>query len=86
MKTKTDTQDTLLALIKNRSLTSIELRRITKSSYPPARINDVEKEGISIITTREKYRNRRGEVSSIARYTLATPMNEAKKILKRMVA
>lgn len=75
-----DVQDTLLALIQNRSLTSIELRQITRSSYPPARINDVESLGISIIPTSEKYINRRGKVSNIARYTLATPLEMAKKI------
>lgn len=80
-----DTQDTLLALILNRSLTSIELRRMTKSSYPPARCFDLKKSGISIIATREKYVNRRGEVKSISRYTLANTLTEAKKIYKQLV-
>lgn len=74
-----DVQDTLLALIQNRSLTSIELRQITKSSYPPARILDCIKMGISIIPSLEKYVNRRGKVSNIARYTLVDIV-EAKKI------
>lgn len=75
-----DVQDTLLALIQNRSLTSIELRRMTNSSYPPARKKNLEDLGISIITTFEKYINRRGKTSNIARYTLATPLEMAKKI------
>jgi hypothetical protein len=83
---KTDTAETLLALIKNRSLTSIELRKITKSSYPPARIKNCIDAGVSIYATRERYVNRRGEVSSIARYHLGSPIREAVKIYKKMVA
>lgn len=79
-----DTQDTLLALILNRSLTSIELRRMTKSSYPPARVADCKKH-VSIYATYEPYINRRGEKSSIARYHLATSIIEAKKIYKQLV-
>lgn len=80
-----DTQQTLLALILNRSLTSIELRRITKSSYPPARIRNVRDLGVSIYATYEPYINRSGEKSSIARYHLATSIIEAKKIYKQLV-
>lgn len=83
---KSDTQQTLLALIRNRSLTSIELRRITRSSYPPARIKNCIDAGVSIYATRERYVNRRGEVSSIARYHLGSPIREAVKIYKKMVA
>lgn len=82
---KTDTHDTLLALILNRSLTSIDLRRITKSSFPPARCFDLREQGVPIQITSEKYRNRRGQVSTISRYTL-TDINQAKKIYKKLVA
>jgi len=77
---KTDIQETLLQLILKRSVTSIELRQLTKSSYPPARIKDVKELGISIIPSTEKYVNRRKQVSHISRYTLATPMKTAKEI------
>lgn len=80
-----DTQETLLALIVSQSLTSIDLRRITRSSYPPARIRNVRDLGIDIYTSYEPYINRRGEKSSIARYHLATPLVTAKKIYKQLV-
>lgn len=82
---KNQTQDTLLALILNRSLTSIELRQLTKSSYPAARIKNIKDAGISIIHSTEKYEDRRGRVSHISRYLLATPINQAKKIYKSLV-
>jgi hypothetical protein len=85
-KPNSDTAETLLALIKNRSLTSIELRKITKSSYPPARIKNCIDAGVSIYATREKYVNRRGEVTSICRYHLGSPIKEPIKIYKKIAA
>lgn len=83
---KTDTQATLFYLIKNRSLTSIELRNLTKSSYPPARIADCNHLGLSIHATYEPYINRNGHKSKIARYTLMTTIREAKRIYNQIAA
>ena len=83
---KTDTQSTLYYLIKNRSLTSIELRKLTKSSYPPARLKNCKDLGLSIHATYEPYINRRGQKSKIARYTLMTPIKEAVKIYNQIAA
>lgn len=85
-KNPSDNVSTLFHLIKNRSLTSIELRRLTKSSYPPARLKDIKDLGLSIHATYEPYKNRHGHSSRIARYTLMTPINEAKKIYKKLAA
>lgn len=81
----TDNQETLYHLIQNRSLTSIELRKLTKSSYPPARIANIKDYGISIHRENEKYVNRRGKKTTIARYTLMTPIRDAKKIYNEIV-
>lgn len=81
-----DNVSTLFHLIKNRSLTSIELRKLTKSSYPRVRIADCKALGLSIRATYEPYINRNGHSSRIARYTLMTPITEAKKIYKKLAA
>ena len=85
-KNASDNVSTLFHLIKNRSLTSIQLRQLTKSSYPPARIKNLKDLGISIIPSSEKYVSRNGKVSHITRYLLATPIIEAKKIFKQLAA
>lgn len=85
-KNPSDNTATLFWLIKNRSLTSIELRQLTSSSYPPVRIADCKKLGLSIHATYEPYVNRNGHSSRIARYTLMTPITEAKKIYKKLAA
>lgn len=82
---KSDTQHTMFALIGHGSLTSIELRKITKSSYPPARIKDCKKAGLTIISKSEKYVNRRGEKSHVSRYFLLTKIKEATRIYKQLV-
>ena len=83
---KTDNQSTLYHLILNRSLTSIELRKLTKSSYPPARLRNIQDLGISIHTTYEPYTNRRGHKSRVARYTLISTIKEARKIYNAIAA
>lgn len=84
-KPTSDTQHTLLALITWKTLTSVQLRKLTKSSYPAARIFDLSKAGLSIFSKPEKYTNRRGKVTNISRYFLQTPTKEAKKIYKQLV-
>jgi hypothetical protein len=77
----TQNQEVLYHLIKNRSLTSIEIRQLTNISYPPARCANLQDYGISLITSRERYVTKKHKkVTSIARYTLATTIKEAKKI------
>ena len=86
-KDASDNAATLFHLIKNRSLTSIELRKLTKSSYPSARCFELKKKyGISFITTYERYVNRNKRTSRIARFTLATPLKDAKLIYKKIAA
>lgn len=79
-----DNQSTLYHLIQKKSLTSIELRKLTKSSYPPARIADCEDFGVEILHSREPYVNRRGKKTAIAKYTLVTPVRDAKRIYDQM--
>ena len=85
-KNASDNVQTLYHLIKNRSLTSIELRQLTKSSYPPVRIADCKRMGLSIYATYEPYINRNGHKSRVARYHLATPIKEAVKIYNMIAA
>lgn len=85
-KNPSDNVCTLFHLIKNRSLTSVELRRLTKSSYPPARLKNIRDMGLSIHATYEPYINRNGHKSKIARYTLMSTIAEAKKIFKKLAA
>lgn len=85
-KNASDNVSTLFWLIKNRSLTSIELRQLTKSSYPPVRIADCKAIGLSIHATYEPYINRKGHKSRVARYTLMTPLKDAKLIYKKIAA
>ena len=80
-----DNQETLYHLIQKKSLTSIDLRKLTKSSYPPARIADCEDFGIQIHHGREPYVNRRGKKTTVAKYTLLTPVKDAKRIYREMV-
>lgn len=81
---QTQNQEVLYHLIKNRSLTSIELRRLTNSSYPPARCADLKEYNISIIHTTEPYTNKYGKKTHITRYSLANPIKEAKKIYNEL--
>lgn len=85
-KNASDNVCTLFYLIQNRSLTSIELRKLTKSSYPPVRIADCKALGLSIHATYEPYVNRNGHKSRIARYTLLSPIKQAKEIYKKLAA
>jgi len=71
---------TLHFLIKKRSVTSIELREWTNSSYPPARIADIQRLGVRIIHDREKYNKK-----SIARYTLLSTIDKARGVLAKML-
>lgn len=80
----TQNQEVLYHLIKNRSLTSIELRRLTNSSYPPARIKCVKDYGISIIHSSEPYKNKHGNSTHISRYTLASTVKDATKIYNQL--
>lgn len=81
----TDNQATLYYLIQKKSLTSIELRTLTKSSYPPARVRNLIELGLDILATPVKYVNRRGKASRIAKYTLLTPAPAAKKIYTQLL-
>ena len=76
---KTQLQKTLFLLIKKSSVTSIELRNFTLSSYPPARINNLNELGLQIGSVPEKYKK-----THISRYNLLSPVNEAKKIYHSM--
>jgi len=80
--TVSDNSETLRFLIRYKSLTSIQLKELTKSSYPPARIRNLVEMGVNIISKPVPYVNRRGKRSNIAQYTLATPAKEAKKVYK----
>jgi hypothetical protein len=82
----TDNQATLYYLIQKKSLTSIELGKLTKSSYPPARIRNLKEGGVEIHSEPVPYVNRRGKKSKIAKYTLTTPAKEAKEVYKKMVS
>lgn len=73
-------QLTLHFLIKKRSVTSIELRKWTNSSYPPARIGYIEKMGVRINHTFEVYKKK-----SIARYTLLSTIDKAREVLAKML-
>lgn len=81
---QTQNQEVLYHLIKNRSLTSVELRQLTHSSFPPARIKDLKDNDVSIIHSTEPYTNKYGKRSHISRYTLANPIKEAKKIYNEL--
>ena len=81
---KTQNAATLYMLINKRSATSIDLRNFTSSSYPPARIQNLKDMGLSIITSLEKHRTKQGRNIAIARYTLATPMKNAKELYEKM--
>lgn len=80
----TQNQQVLYHLIQKRSLTSIELRQLTNSSYPPARLYQLKDYGISFIPSTEPYTTKQGKRTHIARYTLATTIKEAKKIYNQL--
>lgn len=80
------TQETILGLIKKRSLTTNDLKEMTHSSYPPARIRNCRDLGLDIHPTREKYVDSRGKQSWITRYTLISPMKVAKELFKKTLA
>ena len=77
------TQETILGLIKKRSLTTNELRNMTNSSFPPARIKNCRDLGLDI-HAKEKSIDNRGKQSWITRYTLISPMKVAKELFKRL--
>jgi len=83
-KTQSQCYKTLQLLIVKGSATSIELRNKTSSSYPPARIRNLKKLGVSIHHTTEEYILKDGKKTHISRYMLMNPKAEARKILKRM--
>lgn len=78
--------ETLLALIQWKSLSSVQLRRLTTSSYPPARINDLKRRGVRIRNTYTQYKKARGRVVLIARYILTMPKIKAAAIYKKINA
>lgn len=82
----TQNQEVLYHLIKHRSLTSIELRQLTSSSYPAARLHNLKDYGISINHTTEPYTNKYQKKTHISRYTLLNTIQEAKKIYKQLTA
>lgn len=78
----TQLQSTLWALIKRSSVTSIELRNLTNSSYPAARIMNLKEMGLSIDSRPHKH----SKTCTIARYILMTPKPAAKLIYEKMTA
>lgn len=79
---------TLYWLIQKRSITSIELRELTNSSYPPARIHELKRYyGVSIHAKVEYYENKeKGVKHNVCRYYLLNPLKEAVKIYKSLIA
>jgi len=76
--------ETLLHLIENRQLTSVELSRMTNVGYPPRKIQMLEDNGIKIIHDRVPYTTSEGRKTTVARYTLLSPMKVAKSIYKKL--
>ncbi len=79
-KAKDKVQATLYQLIKHRQLTSVEISRLVNCGYAPRKIQGVESKGISIIHDMVPYTTTEGNKTMIARYTLATPKDQAIEI------
>lgn len=78
--------ETLLALMRFKCLSSMQLREHTNSTYPPARINDLKRYGVKIINRHVSYRKARGKVVAIAQYILDMPKIKAAAIYKKINA
>jgi hypothetical protein len=78
----TQVQATLWFLIRNTSVTSIELRNLTNSSYPAARIQNLKDIGLRIDSRPHKH----SKHCTIARYMLLTPKKEAISIYQKLTA
>lgn len=76
---------TLYHIIMNRQLTSVELSKLTRVGYPPRKIQLIEKLGIKIIHGSAPYTTKEGRKTRVAKYTLLSPMSEAKKLYKQLV-
>lgn len=76
---------TLDLMIKNRQMTSPELSKATKVGYPPRKIQILEEKGVRFIHDLVPYITREGRKTMVARYTILTPIKEAKRIYKSLV-
>lgn len=76
---------TLYHIIMNRQLTSVELSRLTNVGYPPRKIQILEENGVRFLHDMVPYTTSEGKKTRVARYTLLSPMVQAKKIYKQLV-
>lgn len=76
---------TLYHIIMNRQLTSVEISRLARVGYAPRKIQILEEKGIRFNHDLVPYQPKEGRKTQVARYTLLSPMKEAKKIYKQLI-